>query len=67
MVEEHGAGLAVPAGDPAALAQALRRLRAEQEAGELAVRADAARRFAQDRLSVDAAARSLVSTAADPA
>lgn len=48
VIEDHGLGLAVPHGDPAALAAAVRRLRSEPELGRDLVKR--ARSFAHDHL-----------------
>lgn len=63
IVEEHGAGFSIPAGDSAALADALERAQLEHRQGLLPARADRARRFFEDELSVAAAAARLASSA----
>jgi glycosyltransferase involved in cell wall biosynthesis len=59
VIGEAGCGVIVPPGDPAALAEALRRLAALPEAERLAL-GRRARAFAEQRLSMDALADGLV-------
>ncbi len=59
MVEESGAGLAVPAGDARLLAEALGELALEHAHGSLQARYQKARRFFEDTLSVTRAAETV--------
>lgn len=64
-VEQHGAGIAVAAGDPHALANALRKMHGEHMSGALSERSNAARKLFQDELSVDRAALQIISAVKD--
>ena len=60
LVERHEAGYAVPAGDPEALAEALRRVRREFVSGELRRKAANARTLWEQELSVGRATAGLL-------
>jgi glycosyltransferase involved in cell wall biosynthesis len=59
IVEQHGAGIMVDAGDAPGVAEAIRRLYAANSSGELATWSDAARRFYLSQLSTAEAVRRL--------
>jgi len=56
-VEQAGAGIAVPAGDPGLLADAITRIEREFDTGALEQRRLASRKFYESTLSSDSAAR----------
>ncbi len=62
-IENAGAGVAVPVGDPAALAHAIRRLHGERESGTLIARGRAARMLYEAELSSARAAESIAALA----
>lgn len=59
-VERAGAGIAVPANDPALLAEAIVRFEGEFDAGTLSDRGSAARKFFETTLSSDSAAKTIL-------
>jgi glycosyltransferase involved in cell wall biosynthesis len=64
-VEDHGAGLAVPAGDPHRLADAIAQLAHEHRTGGLELRAKRATALFDDEFSTSLAARRMIDAAQD--